>query len=611
MLNVYFQFFGLLDIILLTIVYFTKSTFKSTENKIYSMLIITSFAGQILHILSYLTIYNMEVIPITNWLVTKCYLIYLLVWISLIFIYMCLITYKYSNDKKNLSNINKTFGFVYIFDVIILILIFYLPTYCFREENIIYTYGASVNLMYLVSILYIALAILVFILHSKQITKTKLKKYLPLFVFILIGGITMMIQFSNPSLLLMTSCETFITFLMYFTIENPDLQMLSEFHKVKKIAEEANKEKNIFLLDISNQMKVPLQKINTIGKQVLMENDIYLAKDEINNIIKNSNDLLQILNNELDITNLESRKIEIRNNKYQPFNLFSGINKLTESKINSKKVKYRFHYDNSIPEYLYGDFIRLRQILNIILDNSVQYTKEGFIELDVKSVVKHDICRLIITIEDSGIGMTADEIHHLFDKNKIYSDEQLKTIDDTRNNLGMVKSLINLMNGSIMVNSEYGKGSTFTIICDQKIRKSEKTKVIEAVEKYEDVYINTKKILLVTNDSNLSKKIRKFLKPFGYQIEEANGGQFCLERLRNKEKFNLILIDENLEKLSSEDTLLKIQDTPGYKIPTVLLTEHSEFGSKEIYQKKGFTDIVAIPLKKENLYHIVEKYMED
>ena len=138
------------------------------------MLIITSFAGQILHILSYLTIYNMEVIPITNWLVTKCYLIYLLVWISLIFIYMCLITYKYSNDKKNLSNINKTFGFVYIFDVIILILIFYLPTYCFREENIIYTYGASVNLMYLVSILYIALAILVFILHSKQITKTKL-----------------------------------------------------------------------------------------------------------------------------------------------------------------------------------------------------------------------------------------------------------------------------------------------------------------------------------------------------------------------------------------------------------------------------------------------------
>ena len=111
MLNVYFQFFGLLDIILLTVVYFTKASFKSTENKIYSMLIITSFTGQILHILSYLTIYNMEVIPITNWLVTKCYLIYLLVWISLIFIYMRLITYKYSNDKKNLSKIKKPLVF--------------------------------------------------------------------------------------------------------------------------------------------------------------------------------------------------------------------------------------------------------------------------------------------------------------------------------------------------------------------------------------------------------------------------------------------------------------------------------------------------------------------
>ncbi len=610
MLNVYFQFFGLLDIILLTVVYFTKSSFKSTENKVYSMLIITSFAGQILHILSYLTIYNMEVIPLINWFVTKCYLIYLEVWISLIFIYMCLITYKYSNDKKNLSKIKGMIGFVSIFDFIILILIFYLPTYCFREDNVIYTYGDSINLIYLVSVIYITLAIFVFILHSKQITKSGLRKYLPLFVFILIGSVAMVIQFTNPSLLLMTSCETFITFLMYFTIENPDLKMLSEFHKVKEIAEEANKEKNLFLFNISNQMKVPLQTINTVSKQILLEDDISIVKKEINDIVKNSTDLLQILNSELDITDLENRKIDIRNNKYQPFNLFRGINKIIESKINKKKVKYRFHYDNSIPEYLYGDYIRLRQIINIILDNSIQYTEEGFIELDVQSILKHDICRLIITIEDSGIGMTADEISHLFDKNKIYSDEQLKTIDDTKNNLGMVKTLANLMNGSIMVNSDYGKGSTFTIIMDQKIKEAEKTKVIEAVERYEDVYINNKKILLVMNDSNLSKKIHKFLKHFNYQIEDVNGGQACLEKLRNKEKFDLILMEEKLEKLSSEDTLLKIQDTPGYKIPVIILTEHNAFGLKKMYQEKGFKDTISLPLKKEDLLHIIEKYVE-
>ena len=184
MLNVYFQFFGLLDIILLTVVYFTKNAFKSTENKVYSGLIITSFIGQILHIFSYVTIYNMEVIPTINWLVTKLYLVYLVVWVSLIFMCICIITYKYSKDKKTSLKIKKTILYVSLIDIAIVLLIFMLPTYCYREGSVIYTYGSSINLIYLISIIYITLAILLFIKYKKDITKSGLKKYLPLFVFI-------------------------------------------------------------------------------------------------------------------------------------------------------------------------------------------------------------------------------------------------------------------------------------------------------------------------------------------------------------------------------------------------------------------------------------------
>lgn len=611
MFNVYFQFFGLLDIILLTIVYFTKKSFKSIENKVYSMLIITSFVGQILHILSYLTIYNMEYIPFINLLVTKSYLVYLVVWVSLIFLYLCIITYKYSKDKQTLAKIKKTIFSVILIDIAVIALIFMLPTYCYREDSIVYTYGSSVNLIYVVSIIYITLAVILFVRHRKEITKSGLKKYLPLFVFVLIGSVAMMIQFTNPALLLMTSCETFITFLMYFTIENPDLQMLKEFHKVREIAEESNKGKTAFLFNMSNQIKIPLQSINVLSKQMIMEENIETIKKNLGVIIKDSTELLQIVNNVLDITDLENRKIEIRDNKYQPANLFKGINKILESKINTKKVKLRFHYDNSIPEYLYGDSIRLKQIMNIVLDNSSEYTKEGFIEVNVHSVLKHDVCRLIIEIEDSGIGMTSEQMEHLFDKDKIYSDEQLKKIDDTKNNLGIVKSLVNLMGGSIVVNSEYGKGSKFTIVVDQKVKEVEKTKTIEAVEKYEEVYVNNQKILLVISDENISKKINKFLKFNEYEIEEVSGGQACLEKLRNKEKYDLIIMDENLEKLSSENTLIKIKDTPGYKIPVLLLTSHGEFGAKEMYQEKGFKDTILLPLKKEEVLKTVEKYIED
>ena len=607
MFNMYFQFFGLLDIILLTIVYFTKTTFKSEENIIYGWLIITSFIGQILHILSYITIYNMEYVPLINSIVTKSYLIYLIVWISLLFVYICIVTYKYSKEKGIKNKIKKIGLYTFLIDVIVMTLLLMLPTYCYRDGSVVYTYGPSVNLIYLISIMYITISILMFITHFKLIIKEGLKKYIPLFAFVLIGSLVMIIQYVNPSLLLITSCETFITFLMYFTIENPDLQMLKEFHKAREFADEINKEKTDFLFNVSNEIKNPIKNINLLSKNMLSYSEN--TQEDALKINKLSSYLVQIINNILDITDLELRKIDIQGTKYNVYNLFQSVNKQFESKLNDE-IKYNFKYDNCIPEYLYGDSIRIKQIMNILLDNSKTYTKNGFINVTVNSIIKHDICRLIIMVEDSGIGMTLEEQEHLFDKQKIYSDVELKIIDDNQNNLGIAKSLINLMNGSIMVNSEYGKGTTFTIVIDQEIPKEEKSKQIEVIKKYEEIYVNNDKILLVINNQDLSKKVNKLLKKYSIDIAEVTGGQACLERLRNKEKYNVILIEEELEKLSCEDTLNKIKDTPGYKIPVIIMTKNKEFGSKERYLEKGFKDIIYLPIEKEKFNEILNQYIE-
>ena len=125
-------------------------------------------------------------------------------------------------------------------------------------------------------------------------------------------------------------------------------------------------------------------------------------------------------------------------------------------KIN-KKIECRFHFDKSIPEYLYGDSVRIKQIMGILLDNALRYTNDGFIEINVNSIIKYDICRLIITVDDSGQGISPEKINQLFDKEKIYSDKLLKNIDDTKSNLGVLKSIVNLMNGNVIVNSEIGK----------------------------------------------------------------------------------------------------------------------------------------------------------
>ena len=289
--------------------------------------------------------------------------------------------------------------------------------------------------------------------------------------------------------------------------------------------------------------------------------------------------------------------------------MFYMISKSFEKTINSN-VKYRFNYDKSIPEYLYGDSIRIKQILNIILENSREYTEKGFIELNVNSIIKNDICRLIITVEDSGSGIESTELEHLFDKEKIYSDKKLKIVDDTKNNLGIAKSLIDLMNGSITVKSELGVGTKFTIAVDQIIKTENKTEIEEKVDQYEKMLKQNKKILLVINSAELSKKINYFLKKSPYDIVEVNGGQPCLERLRNKEKYNIILMEENLERLSSEDTMLKIKDTPGYKIPVILISNNKGFGMKERYQEKGYKDVIFMPVNKNNLLETIKEHID-
>ena len=594
--------------ILLTITYFSKKRIVTYENKVYEKIVFLNIISAMFALGTYYTImYSVS----QFWILfcSKGLLVVYFFWLSQLTRYVYVIMHPIDKSKDVTVEFKKMRKIMYLCMSVFLIGIIVLPIdYSFDGKNI-FTYGPSANITYIGAAIYFVLWMYFIIKNFKK--ASSIKSLIPIIILMICMPFILVLQKINPTLLLTTFLEGFATMVMYFTIENPDLQMLKEFHKQKELATESNQEKTSFLFNMSNQIKNPISSINTLSKEIMLEDDINVIKNNINEIIKNSTQLTQVVNNVMDITDLENRKIEIRDNKYQPANLFKSINKILQSKIDSKKVKYRFHYDNSIPEYLYGDSIRLKQIMNIILDNASEYTKEGFIEVSVHSVLKYDFCRLIIIIEDSGIGMTASEVEHLFDKEKIYGDEQLKKIDDTKNNLGIVKSLVNLMGGSIMVNSDYGKGSKFTIVIDQKIQEVQKTKTIEAVEKYEEVYVNNEKILLVLNDSSLSKKINKILKSTMYEVEEVTGGQACLEKLRNKEKFDLIIIEENLEKLSSENTLIKIKDTPGYKIPVLLLTENNEFGAKEMYQEKEFKDTILLPIKKEELLKSIKKYIED
>ena len=591
---------SLFYILMIAVLYFSKRRISSFENKIYQCMIVVSIFGVIIDILG---IYVHSTLPddsIIRYFVLHFYHSYLLTILFLFTAYI--ISLKYNSV---VSKFRKQIYFLTFLYIICIVINFMTSVEYHKDGSIIYATGPNIVFLYSVA----GFLILCWTIYMiKNIKSILTKKHTPIIMFVILSVPIIMIQMSIPELLLVTSLITFIVVFMYHTIENPDLQMLREFHKQKELAEESNNEKISFLFNLSNDIKEPIMNIGTLCSEALNEESNELVKEDLRKIKSSSNELLSLVDNVLDVSELERRKIDIRGRKYNVYNLFNTINK---SFINTldKNIEYRFNYDNSIPEYLYGDSLRLKQIMNILLDNARDYTKEGFIELNVNHIIKYDVCRLIITVEDSGMGIESEELKHLFDKEKIYSDESLKTIDDAKENLGVLKSLVNLMNGTVMVNSEYGKGSRFTITIDQKI-KEEKTKVIEAVEKYEELYENKEKVLLVTDEEDIQKEMKKLLKKYDIKLEIVKGGQDCLEKIRNKEKYDMILMEEELPKLSSEDTLIKLNELGIYKTPIIVLTARKEFGVEEELIKKGFSDVIKLPLKKEVIKKVMNKYFE-
>ena len=298
-----------------------------------------------------------------------------------------------------------------------------LPLYYHNTNKIVYSFGPSANFIYvLTAILIIYWLILIF----KNYTILKTKKCVPIILFIILTLVVVVIQKSNPGLLLITATETFITVLMYFTIENPDVKMLSEVHRAKEISDNANEEKAMFLYNMTNDIRRATKEVDNIANEILYETEN--KKVNVETIkgyareLKNSAARFTSMTNEiLDISQIDSANIRVYNDKYNVKLIIKEFVQIYKNKCTEKNLDFRTSIASDLPDYLYGDSVGLKNVLTIILDNSIKYTEDGFIEFDVNAVIKNDICRLIITIEDSGTGMKSEAISKMKIENKSLS----------------------------------------------------------------------------------------------------------------------------------------------------------------------------------------------
>lgn len=606
--SIFFQLCSLFYIFLLIVVYFSKKRLKSVENRLYILLAITNFLGLFLDIFSVFTIRNMNTHPILNFYISKFYLIYLLTWITLFTIYIFIISTKNKSNAKTKEDITKIFTIFSIIYSLLVIAIIVLPLYYFNENNVVYSYGPSASLLYIVSGIYMIIWIICMISNLKNI---KSKKYFPIFAYMIIGIAVIYIQMNNPGLLLMSSMETFVTFLMYFTIENPDLKIIEELNIARDQADKANNAKSEFLSNMSHEIRTPLNAIVGFSQALEEENLPDEAKDEVKDIIMASQSLLEIVNGILDISKIEANKLEIVNAEYDFNKVLEELVALTRARMGDKPLQFKTSFDPTIPTVLYGDHTRIKQIILNLLTNAVKYTKEGYINFKVDSVIKEDVCRLIISVEDSGIGIKEENINKLFSKFERFDLEKNITIEGTGLGLAITKKLVDLMNGKIVVQSTYGEGSRFTVAIDQKIVKTPTITIKDQNEQKEvKAFDVSGKRILVVDDNKLNLKVAaRLLKEYNVEIETIDSGFECIEKIKAGQTYDLILMDDMMPKMTGTETIAKLKQIEGYNIPTIALTANAISGMKEKYMKAGFDGYLSKPIDKLELNRIINDFL--
>ena len=613
MISVIFSICCLIFITMFGVNYFFKDRINNEENKLYSFLIISNVIGLIIDILGFLTLKYLPIDGIANSLIPKIYLIYYFTWIYLFTLYIFIISFERKfNDKIKFYSLFKRISYVLYF--VVSFILFILPISVNNNFDTIYSYGIGVNFLYLVSILCILCMLLCLFCNFKNI---KSKSYIPLLIFVIFGGLIMFIQMKYPKMLLILTCESIITAVMYFTIENPDIKMIEQLNQAKDAAIKANQAKSDFLSSMSHEIRTPLNAICGFSNS-LLENDGVSeeAKVDVKNIIMASDSLLDLVNGILDISKIEANKLEIIETNYNFYKIFDELVLLTKARIGDKPLDFKYSYDESIPKYLYGDGMRVKQVILNLLTNSVKYTKEGFVDFRVRSVIKDNIVRLIICVEDSGIGIKQENIEKLFTKFERLGVEKETTTEGTGLGLAITKKLVEMMGGKVSVQSIYGQGSLFTLSIDQKIvsgNELEKLLKDEATEvKASDEVVDASgKRVLVVDDNQLNLRVaERLLKAYKCDIECVSSGSECITKIVNGENYDLILLDDMMPKMSGSETLIKLKEIDNFNIPVCALTANAITGMREEYLGKGFNDYLSKPIVKEELNRVIKKYLK-
>ena len=595
--NLYFPICAVLINLLVVCVFFTKKRFKSDETKAYSYLIVIALLESLLAC-TLVVIMNVYGVPSYVYNMHRLDYILILFWVWALFNYVLIVSVY--NNKKIRKTIQKI---SIIANIVISVYLFFLKVNVINENGIIDTSGDAVNTLIIVLALYVlAILILVFKTLIKNFKKDSIKKFIPLFFLVVLGIASLLIRRIAPEILLISLVASYADLIMFFTIENPDVKMINELNRNKKLLESISEEKSNFLFSMSQDTRRPIDNILEVKKMLENEKDLSEIDRGLKIIENNARGLKNIINNVLDISSISSSKLAVSNETYNIYSLLNTCIKNVEKKINSG-VELRTNISKNIPTELYGDSVKFKQVLSSILCNAAKYTKEGYIELNVNEIVKYDVCRLIIEVEDSGCGMTVEKLNELLKSNSDLEDTDLLKLDNLDIDLKLAFKIIKKLGGNINIKSEEKIGSTFTIVLDQKIKVNKDTY-------YSEYIFNKKKVIAVSDKLQTLKELNSLSNNYDIDFLTTMHSSDLIQRVKDNESFDLIILEDNMNPLSGYATLGKLQSIKqGYNIPTVVMLDKDKESIKQHYIEDGFDGYIRESNIEEDFDNMIKKYI--
>ena len=595
-----FDLLGLLVLFILIFIYYSKNISNRPQSNIFNGMMITAYIMQLIYIANFIAIKA----ALNIFIFQKLYLVSITLFASLLFsYYFCiLIQEKYSSKDSIIDKKLKSLKYsIILINIVTLILTFILDINL--NDNLII--GTSVIFTYILFFTYTILDGVLILIGKNSINKSNQRH---LFIIFIVNILLIILNFIFLNATIINFIPVIIILIIYLGIENIWVKESQRLVLEKDYSRKTSLDKVKFLSNLSHEIRTPINVIDGFSQVLIDSNDIDSMKEDAKDIRIASKELTEIIDGLIDIETIDNGKLELMPEDYNVNEMFDNVINISNSRIKDKNIKFISNIDKDIPEVLFGDQAKLEQILLNIINNSIKYTKKGEISLNVDAVKSRLMCRLKISIKDTGSGMKQEEIDSIFNENK-----RLENNDSEKLGLIVAKKLLELMNGKIDINSVYGEGTEVSIVIDQKMVSND-TLAKKTRKKNIKPFDSKGKRILIVDDNKLNIKVAyKLLEPYNVKVEEVFSGQECLDLLDKDTNFDLILMDDLMPKMSGTETLdilKKLERIDGFYIPVVVLTANALAGEKNKYLNIGFDDYLAKPIDRYELDRVLRKFIK-